>query len=249
MRMTIAIFSDIHSNVFALQAVIDDAKRLGVEQMLNLGDTLYGPIAPKATYELLRQHRILSIRGNQDRQIYEAEQPEIAANQTLQFIVDDLAEEPIRWLESLPFDHQLNDEIYLCHGSPINDLEYLLENIATGSPCLRSDNEIIASLNGQASGMILCGHTHIPRTVHITSGQIIVNPGSVGLPAYTDDQPNIHSMENYCPHASYAVAEKSYAGWIIHQIKVPYDHKRAAKMAGKQHRRDWEHYLNTGRRL
>ena len=245
--MKIAVLSDIHSNVFALEAVIDDAKKRGVDQVLNLGDILYGPIAPKATYELLKEHDFITIRGNQDRQIYEATRAEIDANPTMQFIIKDPGEEPIRWMKSLPFDNQLNDEIYMCHGSPTNDLGYLLENIEKGIPCLRSDGEILASLYGQSSNIILCGHTHIPRTVKINSGQLIINPGSVGLPAYTDNEPIIHSMENYCPHASYAVIDKNKAGWTIQQIKLSYAFQKAVKLAKERQRDDWGHFLNTGR--
>jgi predicted phosphodiesterase len=162
---------------------------------------------------------------------------------------NDLGDEPILWLKSLPFDHQLNDEIYMCHGSPTDDLKYLLENIKGGLPCLRSDSEIKESLDGQSSNIIFCGHAHIPRSIKISSGQLIINPGSVGLPAYTDDEPIIHSMENYCPHASYAVIEKNAAGWIIQQIKVPYDYKKAVEVAKARQREDWGHFLTTGRGL
>ena len=78
---------------------------------------------------------------------------------------------------------------------------------------------------------------------------MIINPGSVGLPAYTDDEPIMHSMENYSPHASYAVLEKSRMGWTIQQIKVPYDYQRAAEKAQEQRRADWVHFLSTGRGL
>ncbi len=247
--MKIAALSDIHSNAFALAAVIDDVKKRGVEQMLNLGDIFYGPIAPKATFDILKKHSFITIRGNQDRQICEASQEEIDSNPTLRFVLDDLGKEPISWLKSLPFDNQIDDEIYMCHGTPNNDMEYLLENIETGFPCLRSDCEIMSALHGQSSNIIICGHTHIPRTVRIASGQLIINPGSVGLPAYTDDEPVAHAMENYCPHASYAVIEKSKKGWTVQQIKVSYDYQEAVKMAKERQRDDWGHFLNTGRRL
>ncbi len=53
--MKVAILSDIHSNVFALKAVIKDAKNKGVTKFINLGDTLYGPIEPKKTYKFLKK--------------------------------------------------------------------------------------------------------------------------------------------------------------------------------------------------
>lgn len=247
--MKFAVLSDIHSNVFALEAVIADAKKNSVDLMVNLGDILYGPIAPKATYDLLMKHDIISICGNQDRQIFEATVEEIASNSTMKFISDNLGTEPIAWMKSLPFDTQLNNDIYLCHGTPDDDLIYLLENVELGYARLRSDSEIIKLLNGQKSKLICCGHTHTPRTVSLTTGQVIINPGSVGLQAYTDDEPIVHSMENFNSMASYSVVERTADSWNIEHIKVPYDVKLAVAECKKRDRMDWVHYLTTGRRI
>jgi predicted phosphodiesterase len=57
--LKIALLSDIHSNVFALDAVIKDIKKRGVDITVNLGDILFGPIAPKETFELLHEHDFL----------------------------------------------------------------------------------------------------------------------------------------------------------------------------------------------
>jgi predicted phosphodiesterase len=247
--MKIAVLSDIHSNVFALEAVIADVKKRSVDLMINLGDILYGPIAPKATYDLLMQHDIVTICGNQDRQIFEAKAEEITSNRTMQFIIDNLGAEPIAWMASLPFDLQLTDDIYLCHGTPNNDLIYLLENVELGYARLRSDSEIIKLLNGQESEIILCGHTHTPRTVSLTTGQMIINPGSVGLQAYTDDEPTFHSMENFNSMASYSVVNKTLAGCTVEHIKVPYDVNLAVIESKKRDRNDWAHFLTTGRRV
>lgn len=247
--MKFAILSDIHSNVFALEAVIADAKKHAIDFMVNLGDILYGPIAPKATYDLLMQYDIVTLCGNQDRQIFEATTDEINSNSTMKFIIDNLGNEPIEWMKSLPFDVQLNDDVYLCHGTPSNDLIYLLENVERGYPHLRSDSEIITKLNGQQSNLICCGHTHIPRTVTLSTGQTVVNPGSVGLQAYTDDEPIIHSMENFNPMASYSIIEKTVDGWNIEHIKVPYNVKLAVVECHKRNRKDWVHFLTTGRQL
>ena len=247
--MKFAVLSDIHSNVHALDAVITDAKKHSVDFMVNLGDILYGPIAPKATYDLLMQHDFITICGNQDRQIFEATAEEIAENPTMKFIIDDLGAEPITWMKSLPFDAQLNDDVYLCHGTPNNDLIYLLENVELGYAQLRSDSEIIKLLTGQKSKLICCGHTHTPRTVSLTTGQIIINPGSVGLQAYTDDEPVVHSMENFNAMASYSIVEKSADSFNIEHIKVPYNVELAVAECEKRHRMDWVHFLTTGRRL
>ncbi|WP_430734735.1 metallophosphoesterase family protein [Halodesulfovibrio aestuarii] len=245
--MKLAIISDIHSNVFALQAVLDDIYARGADRIINLGDTLYGPMAPKATYDLLASCDIISICGNQDRMLYEMPSKELAENSTFQFVLNDLGETPVEWLKTLPFDCQITNQIYACHGSPTNDVTYLLEDISCGKTQIRQDGEIFQLLNGQISSIILCGHTHIPRVVELSSSQLIVNPGSVGLPAYTDDQPVVHSMETHSSHASYTMLEASSSGWDIQQLKIAYDVQSAVVAANEQGRTDWAHYLATGR--
>ena len=112
--MKIAVLSDIHSNVFALDAVIKDLEKHSVDLKANLGDILYGPIAPKSTFELLMEHDFITISGNQDRQIYESTDEEIESNPTMQFILDDLGSKPLEWMKSLPFEKQVNEDIYFC---------------------------------------------------------------------------------------------------------------------------------------
>jgi predicted phosphodiesterase len=247
--MKIAVLSDIHSNVFALNAVIKDLRKHSVDLKANLGDILYGPIAPKSTFELLMEHDFITISGNQDRQIYESTNEEIESNPTMQFILDDLGSKPLEWMKSLPFDKQVNEDVYFCHGTPKDDLTYLLEDVSRGHPFLRSDSGIISLLAGQKSKLICCGHTHIARAVYLSSGQLIVNPGSVGLQAYTDAEPVIHSMENFTHHASYSIVEKVGFEWVVQNIKVPYDYHRAVNESKKRNRSDWVHFLSTGRRI
>jgi predicted phosphodiesterase len=246
-KMRIAAISDIHSNVFALDAVITDIKKREVDLTVNLGDILYGPIAPRSTYDLLMDNNFITICGNQDRQIFEATKQDINSNPTMQFILDDLGQEPLEWMRSLPFDKQLSQEVYLCHGTPSDDLIYLLEDVESGFARMRPDSEILDLLNGQSSDVILCGHTHTARTACISTNQLIVNTGSVGLPAYNDDEPVVHTIESYSPHASYAIVERVSMGWNVQHIKVAYDYNSAAEKAQRQNREDWVHFLTTGR--
>lgn len=247
--MRIAAISDIHSNVYALDAVLSDIRKRCIDITVNLGDILYGPLAPGATFDLLMEHDLVTIRGNQDRQIYEATEAEIESNPTMQFIRHELGEKPLQWMQQLPFSYHLNERVFLCHGTPVDDLTYLLEDVESGRAIVRSDDEILSLLNGQHSEVVICGHTHTPRAVHTSSNQLIVNPGSVGLPAYTDDEPVIHSMENFSPHATYAIVEHTKAGWSVQHIKVAYDYEKAAREAKKRNRQDWVHFLTTGRGL
>ncbi|WP_413110248.1 metallophosphoesterase family protein [Thaumasiovibrio sp. DFM-14] len=244
-----AVLSDIHSNIFALKACVDDARAQGVTSFINLGDILYGPIAPRETYDYLIALDAITISGNQDRQIYSATQADIESNPTLRFILDDLGGSPLVWMKQLPFDLQITPDIYACHGTPSDDLIYLLEDVSSGKPEVRSDSEIITRLNGVSSPIILCGHTHIPRCVELSTGQLVINPGSVGLPAYVDDEPYPHAMQNYSAKASYATLQKSADNtWKIAFHKVKYDVTKAVEAARDQGREDWVHFLSTGRR-
>lgn len=243
-----AVLSDIHSNVFALDAVVNHAKSQGATRFINLGDILYGPIAPRETYEYLSALDAVTISGNQDRQIYQATPEEIESNPTMAFILDELGQGPLDWMRQLPFDLQITDDIYACHGTPTNDLVYLLENVESGKPEVRADQEIIELLAGISSPIILCGHTHIPRCVELSTGQIVINPGSVGLQAYRDEEPMIHTMQNYSSHASYVTLSQYVGGeWNIAFHRVGYNVLPAIDAAHKQGRTDWVKFLRTGR--
>jgi predicted phosphodiesterase len=243
MRQRIALLADIHANVWALEAVLSDVRKQGVDVLWNLGDILHGALKPRATYDLLRSTDIaLTIRGNQDRELYEPN-----ADPRVEWMIRDLGADAIDWLRGLPATAVFEDEVLLCHGSPTDDLCYLLEDVMSGHPVVRDEGEIVRLLAGAAQPVIVCGHTHIPRRVRLANGQMIVNPGSVGLAAYSDDTPVPHAMENYSPDASYAILEKTASGWDATFRKVPYDTREASRTAAELGRSDWAHQIATGR--
>jgi predicted phosphodiesterase len=243
----IAVLSDIHSNVFALEAVLKDLKSYAVDIKINLGDIFYGPIAPKKTYELLKKNNFITICGNQDRQILEAKQEEIAQNSTMQYVLKDLGKEPLQWLKSLPATLILEDEIFLCHGTPDDDLVYLLEETQSGFAVTRDEEKILALLQGVNVPLILCGHSHLPKIVFLAQTcQTVLNAGSVGLQAYRDEEPHMHFIENNCHEASYAILEKTMSGWSIKHQRVMYDFDKASSLAAQNGRYDWEYALKTG---
>lgn len=232
------VLSDIHGNVWALEAVLNDAHRRGVSAFVNLGDILYGPLAPRETFELLKKTNLAAqVLGNQDRLIIDG-----TPTPTLDWVRRDLGEDPVRWLSAIPANAR-HDDWLLCHGTPSSDTTYLLEDVSSGGPKVRKDAEIEGLLKGRSAARILCGHTHIQRLVRLASGTIIVNPGSVGLPAYDDDLPVHHVMESFSPHARYAVID----GTTISFHQVEYDWNAAAARARELKRDDWARGLAAGR--
>lgn len=77
--------------------------------------------------------------------------------------------------------------------------------------------------------------------------KINVNPGSVGLPAYEDDLPFPHVVENGSPHARYYIISKEKQSWQVEHISLQYDFQTASEVAKKNNRLDWFGWLQTGR--
>ena len=73
MSRRLAVISDVHGNVWALAAVLDDIDRRGISAIVDLGDSVHGPLEPAATMEIMASRGILAIAGNEDRVITEPE--------------------------------------------------------------------------------------------------------------------------------------------------------------------------------
>lgn len=242
--MRIAIVSDIHGNLAALEAVAADIRRRGVDQVVNLGDNLSGPLLPRETASFLMSSGWLSLAGNHERQLL-ALQPG-KGSLSDRYARSTLSDDMLAWLRSLNPTFRLNEEVFLCHGTPRSDCEYLLESLDGSSTRLASSSEIAERLGDEYAAVIACGHTHVPRAVRASSGQLLVNPGSVGLPAYSDDHPVFHAVETGSTDARYAIVERSTQGWTAQLIALPYDHRAMAALALKNDRPDWAHALLTG---
>lgn len=247
--MKIAILSDIKSNVYALQEVIKDAKSKGVDLMLNLGDSFYGPIAPRETYELIKENNFVTVCGNQDREILEASLDTLEENKTLKYVYDDLGEDVLYWIQALPFEKFVGEDLYITHGTQHDDSVYMLEDVKSGKPVLRGDKEILDLIDDVESKFVMCGHSHTPRCLNLSSGQVVINPGSVGLQAFKDEKPYLHKIENLCTDASYVILDINNETYNLELLKVPYDFEKAALKAQENGREDWAYALRTGKVL
>lgn len=240
----IAILSDIHGNIPALEAVVGDFERRGVESVINLGDNISGPLWPKETIEYLMKQNWIQILGNHDRYLFDLNPANLSPSDSYAFPL--LSDNELEWLKTLQPILKLPDEFLLFHGTPLDDNSYLLETVEDGRARLATPDEIVQRLGKIDSSLILCGHSHIPRVVELPENILIVNPGSVGLPAYDDVLPEYHVMETGSPHARYAILEGAKGNWVPELIAVPYDYKKAAEQARKNDRPDWEIGILTG---
>lgn len=243
--MKIAILSDIHGNIWALEAVLASIKQQGVELIVNAGDILSGPLEPAATADLLMQLKLPTITGNHERQLLACEYK--TENNVDQFAFEHTTQAQRDWLKGLPGTMAITEDIFMCHGTPASDLIYFLEQVDQDGCRMAPIADIEAHAAGQTQHLIICGHTHKPRACAISGGRLVVNPGSVGLQAYDDDHPYFHIIENGSPHARYAICEKTGSGWSVVHLSVSYDHHKAANAALKNGRADWSKWLLTGR--
>lgn len=243
---TLAVIADVHGNADALRAVLADIDRRGITDIANLGDMVSGPLAANHAAALLRARPMTAVRGNHDRDL--VEQPPDAMHASDKSAYDKLSRADLAWLSALPPTARMaGGRVFLCHATPADDQTYWLETLAPdGRAHLRPQDDIRALTGDTRAEVILCGHTHIPRAVQLPGGPLIVNPGSVGCPGYTDDAPIPHVMQTALPHASYATLHHADAGWQVDFHLVPYDTSRMVAMAHTAGRDDWAQAIGTG---
>jgi predicted phosphodiesterase len=243
--MRIAFVSDIHGNLPALEAVVADMARRGVDRVVNLGDSLSGPLLPEETAQCLMAQDWLHLAGNHERQLLD--RPVERMNASDAHARARLSPRTLHWVATLAHTHRLDADVWLCHGSPRSDLEYLLETVTPEGLRLARAEEIAERRGHTPARLIACGHSHLPRALRAADGCLLLNPGSVGLPGYDDDHPHIHWVDNGSPDARYAIAERAAHGhWRAELLAVPYDHAAMAALARRHQREDWAVPLATG---
>lgn len=183
--MKIAALSDIHGNLAALDAVLDDVRRRGADVIVNLGDILSGALHPPETADRLIALDLPTIKGNHERQLLAGDRESMRLSD--RWAHDTLRADHLAWIAALPERMTLGDDVLMVHGTPDSDLVYFLETVTPDGCRAATPDEIVRRAGDEPASLILCGHTHIPRTAKLDDGRLIVNPGSVGLQAYTDD--------------------------------------------------------------
>ena len=227
--MRLALIADIHANVYALDAVLEDLSAQRVDLTVNLGDVLWGNLDAAGCVE--RVMNFPGVRGNHDEELA----PEYGP----------LTDEARAFLAGLPLTLMLED-VLCVHGTPTSNRSHLMLTVSPQGARAATMDEIRERLGEVTASVVVCAHTHLPRVVQLPGGPLVVNPGSVGLPAYTDAAPDPYVVENGSPHARYAVMTRTRAGWQVTHHAVPYDYGRAARETAFAGRPDRAHWLQTG---
>ncbi|MCA3388048.1 MAG: metallophosphoesterase family protein [Roseomonas sp.] len=248
--MRLAVISDIHGNVAALEAALDDIARRGITNIICLGDCASGMCWPAETTRLLMEKNIPTIRGNHDRWLTDRVAEGLKGQDGFAF--QETTADQRAWLYALPERITPAPGILACHGTPSSDLRNLLEDPRHGvlmpSP-LSAIRERLGE-DGMAARVVLCGHSHQASVIHMPGdGPLVVNPGSLGLPGFRvtrGDHP--HRAEARSPHARYAIIHAAEgAKPMAELVSLVYDWESAARRAeAVGANAAWPHVLRTG---
>lgn len=240
----IAVLADIHGNADALAAVLVDVLDQSPDALVNLGDCFSGPLDAARTAHLLAGAGFAAtVRGNHDRWLSDTN----AMDDWDKRALPHLSPETLAWLATLPATAVV-DDAFLCHATPKDDLSYWLDSYtADGTPRRAPLDKITARAKDIPQSLLLCGHTHVARAVRLADGRLVVNPGSVGCPGFTDH--SAPSPRHVCagtPYAAYAILDRQGANWTVSHRLVPYDTKSAVARARAAQFDDWVQALDTG---
>jgi predicted phosphodiesterase len=242
--MRIAIIADIHGNMPALEAVLSDIQRRDTDQTINLGDCVSGPLWPREVCDLLMASNNLTIRGNHDRCVCGPDPSRMGTSD--RYAVSQLGPDHVRWLGSLPPAANAGDGIFACHGTPTSDNQYLIEEVSNNRLVRAHPESIRRRLGDTQARVVLCGHSHQPHLIQLPNGPLVLNPGSVGCPAYDDPGDDPHVSEVGSPYARYAILIIEEDTVSAEMIAITYDWRAASARAEKNGRPEWAYGLRTG---
>ena len=182
--MRIAVISDIHSNIYALNEVLADIKNRHIDLTVCTGDLVGYATRPNEVIETLKEEKILTIMGNYDEAIgnfkiicgcdYPDPKDAEKAGLSMHFTSEETKPENKTYLRNLPKEATFtfnNKTIKFVHGSTRVINEYLKENS-------KEAEEVMGEL---VEDILVCGHTHIPYSKYYGE-KLLVNAGSVGKP-------------------------------------------------------------------
>ena len=232
--MKIAVISDIHGNMEALEAVMQDIEARNCDKIFVLGDYAMAGPEPACAVEYFMKRaedtRFTLIQGNTDLMIadYTDELYTMLRNkapimaEALKNDVQILNPIEKDFLKNLPIQKEIKAggvKFLLVHGSPRKNNEDILPDTPI--------SEVEKMLENVEADVVLCGHTHIPCGFQTESKKTVVNAGSIGRTFFVEP--------NSFPKACYLTIEVENGSCVFQHVFVPYDKERASeKLAARE---------------
>ena len=201
----IAIISDIHGNFVALQAVLAEIDKIGVDDIYCLGDSVGYYSQVNEVLDELRKRNVKSLIGNHDWYLMADSFCDRSATvtETIDFQKRVVSNENLAWLKGLPIHFEYQG-LKMVHGGWTNPLDEYLWQV---------DKSYFDKVGGK---YFTSGHTHLARIVN-WGNKVYCNPGSVGQPRDGDNR------------ASYA----TWDGNLFELHRVAYDYKKVGELMEK----------------
>jgi predicted phosphodiesterase len=249
--MQVAIFSDVHGNLTAMQAVLADIDKQQPDYTFFAGDLCVFGSSPADTIKLLREKsHILPLYGNTDEMILVP--PNISEDaqghqrehlkfkrDTALWVRDQLNEDDLAWLKSMSFSFRLSpsskveDDLLVVHANPKDVHSFIMppaeeQESRLGSVQFKqSDEELELLLKKTEAGVIAYGHFHFPN-VRYRNGMILANISAVSNPMDGDTR------------AKYGILKwEAASGWEIEIRRITYDIKHEQAMLAKRQPPKW----------
>lgn len=236
----IAIISDIHGNLTALEAVLSDIKNRGINHIYCLGDIAIKGISPNEVTNLIKENCEVVLRGNCDHLL--------AHNQVIElqrWTVNHMTQENVDYLGALPISYEFylsGHLIRLFHASPFSmkhifnplhsNAENEYKNFEISNPLKLFENtEFIGKTESDpVPDIVGYAHIHSPNIFRYKN-KTIFNTGSVGLPIEIDNEDSDCDFSHFSTISSYIVLEgilnsKEISSYSINLIRLPYDLKK-----------------------
>jgi len=173
------VLGDVHGNVLALQAVLEELRDEDVDLVLWTGDLSWGA-EPAETLELVREldRPGLFVRGNAERALLELRDGTLdTTSEREQWMLDRHSERDLDFVTAFEHGHSVEIEglgpAFFCHGSPRSDEELLTAETP--------EQRVAAATSELAERVLVTGHTHAQYDREV-AGVRVLNPGSVGMP-------------------------------------------------------------------
>ena len=218
----ITIFGDIHANLPALEAVLQDIDGRGLTNLYCLGDLVGYGTFPNEVVEVIRARQIPTLMGNYDQGVgnnsddcgcaYKTPEARALGDRSIAWSNAHTSAENKAFLRALPMQIPLQLgglRVVLVHGSPRKINEYLYAD--------RPDSSFERLLDLVEADVMVCGHTHLPYHKVLPSGRHVINAGSVGKP------------KDHDPRAGYVVLRAADKQLAVEFVRVDYDIERAAR--------------------
>lgn len=233
----IAVISDIHANITALNAVLDDIKNRNIRRIICLGDIVSKGVSPKEVIDIVRENCEIILKGNCDEVMCSDRAKEREFWTRMQ-----IGEERAEFLKNLPVMHEFYFSGYLIrlfHASPFgldllfnpaySNKENNYANLEIDNPLeLFKNTEFIGkNENDKVPDIVGYGHIHTPNIVRYQN-KMIFNTGSVGAPIEMLNRDQECPTNKFSTVASYTIlegiyGEKDLQPISITNVRVPYD--------------------------